>query len=170
MTSCRATTVPASRLEFGPSDWEAMLAHLRRQGAGVRESGGLLLGKVEEGRRVVREFLPYEQLQADALQEDFVQLSAASFAKVWDRCRQTHLAVVADVHTHRYGAGQSLSDARNPMVALRGHLALIVPNFAQGQLRLDDIGLYAYRGSHRWDRYRGAIVAELISLTKESSS
>jgi hypothetical protein len=138
----------APLLELSPALWQTTLAHLRQQGAGVRESGGFLLGKVQRDRRIATHFLPYEQLQHDALQADFVH----------------DLDVAADVHTHRYGAGQSRSDSENPMLAIAGHLALIVPHFAQGPVHLEEVGLYLYQGAHRWQRFRGPPVTTLITF------
>lgn len=155
----------APRLEVSPGLWAAILTHLREQGAGVRESGGFLLGQVHNGVRKVTRFLPYEELQADALQTDFVHLSSASFSRLWDYCATNALEVVADVHTHRFGAGQSRSDSENPMLAIAGHVALIIPDFAQGPVGLEQIGLYVYQGAHRWTRYRGASVARVMTFT-----
>ncbi|MGE4335130.1 MAG: hypothetical protein AB7E55_04035 [Pigmentiphaga sp.] len=164
MTCCKAMGMTVPLLELSTVLWESTLMHLRQEGAGVRESGGFLLGTVQSDVRVATHFLPYEHLQSDALQADFVQLSAASFSRLWDYCAGQALEVVADVHTHRYGAGQSRSDSENPMLALAGHLALIIPNFAQGPVQLEDLGLYVYQGSHRWQRFRGPQVAQLIRL------
>ncbi|OOW83423.1 hypothetical protein Xvtw_16525 [Xanthomonas campestris pv. vitiswoodrowii] len=154
-------------LEFRQRLWEELLAHLRRQGGGVRESGAFLLGHKSEAMRTVTAFLPYEQLQVDALQGDYVSLNAASFAKLWELCGKKGLSVVADVHTHRFGAGQSRSDRENPMIALRGHVALIVPNFAQGDRGFQDVGIYIYQGGHRWLSLAGSDVAQRIRLTGE---
>lgn len=159
----------APLLELAPALWTAILAHLRQQGAGVRESGGFLLGRVRNGVRVVTGFLPYEQLQSDALHADFVHLSGASFSRLWDYCATHGLEVVADVHTHRYGAGQSRSDSENPMLAIAGHIALIVPDFAQGPVGLEHLGLYVYQGAHRWTRYRGPTVARVMTCTTPES-
>ena len=154
----------APLLELSPALWQATLAHLRQQGAGVRESGGFLLGKVQRDRRVATHFLPYEQLQHDALQADFVHLSAASFGRLWAYCADHDLDVVAAGHPPRYGAGHSRSDSDNPMLAIAGHLALIVPHFAQGPVHLEDVGLYLYQGAHRWQRFRGPPVTTLITF------
>ena len=78
-----------------------------------------------------------------------MQLEAASCAKLWEVCRAEGLSVVADMHTRPAGPGQSSSDRTNPMVALRGHVALIVPRFATGNPRPRSLGLYVYEGSHR---------------------
>lgn len=165
MNFFKAATMSATLLEVPAQLWAALIQHLRYQGAGVRESGAFLLGHKAERGRVVSKVLPYEQLQADALQDDYVELTAASFAKLWDLCRHEGLSVVADVHTHRLGSGQSRSDRANPMVALAGHVAFIVPQFAQGNVRLQDLGMYVYEGNHKWAAFSGSDVARLVRLT-----
>lgn len=165
MSFFRAATMSAPLLEMPAALWTALIGHLRKQGGGHRESGAFLLGHKTDAGRVATRFLPYEQLQADALQGDYVQLKAASFAKLWEVCRAEGLSVVADVHTHPAGPGQSRSDRTNPMVALKGHIALIVPRFATGNPRPCDLGLYVYEGSHRWVSYSRSDVEHLLRLT-----
>ena len=165
MNFFKAATTPAPLLEVPAQLWSALIQHLRHQGAGIRESGGFLLGHKTDSGRIVTSVLPYERLQANALHNDYVELTATSFAKLWSFCRQEGLSVVADVHTHRLGASQSRSDRTNPMVALAGHIAFIVPRFAQGNVRLQDLGMYVYQGDHRWITYSGSDVARLVRLT-----
>jgi len=170
MNFFRAATMSAPLLELPTALWTDLIAHLRQQGGGVRESGAFLLGHKTDTGRVVTRFLPYEQLQADALQGDYVQLEAASFAKLWEVCRAEGMSVVADVHTHPAGSGQSRSDRANPMVAVRGHIALIVPRFATGNPRPRDIGLYVYEGNHQWASYAHSDVERLLRLTEVGGS
>jgi proteasome lid subunit RPN8/RPN11 len=169
MTFFTAVTTPAPRLEAPAALWASLLQHLRMQGSGVRESGAFLLGRKDMGRRAVTAVVPYEQLQADALHDDYVSLSAESFAKLWAHCREQNLSVVADIHTHRFGAGQSRSDRANPMVAQPGHIAFIVPHFAQGSISLADLGMYIYLGNHRWISHAGAAVTRLVRLSGGAS-
>lgn len=156
--------MPASQLEFPAALWIGLIDHLRQQGRGIRESGAFLLGTKSGDRRWVKGYLPYEELQADALNEDYVSLSAASFSKLWTVCQEHSMSVVADVHTHRFGPQQSRSDRANPMVALAGHLAIIVPQFAQGVVRLEDIGIHQYQGSHQWESRFGEQVSQIIQM------
>lgn len=165
MTFFKAATMPASLLEVPASLWAELMAHLRAQGAGVRESGAFLLGRKTDAGRVVLRFVPYEQLQPDAFSNDYVALKADSFAKLWEVCRAAGMTVVADVHTHPLGPGQSRSDRMNPMVALKGHIALIVPRFAEGNPRPRDLGFYVYQGNHQWASYSGSDVGRLLRLT-----
>ncbi len=159
MNFFKVAIMSAPLLEISAPLWEQLIVHLRNQGDGVRESGAFLLGQKTDTGRVATHFLPYELLQADALHDDYVSLTAASFSKLWDLCRTENVSVVADVHTHRFGPGQSQSDKANPMVALKGHIALIVPRFAQGKIRPEDLGLYVYQGSHVWVSHSGANVS-----------
>jgi hypothetical protein len=69
---------------------------------------------------------------------------------LWDICRQTGLKVVADVHVHPFGYGQSDIDQANPLIPHAGHLALILPDFAQGNILPGGIGIYEYRGGADW--------------------
>lgn len=165
MTFFKAATMSAPLLESSTQLWANLIEHLRLQGAGIRESGAFLLGRKTETGRLLTRFLPYEQLQVDALHDDYVALTAASFAKLWELCRADGLTVVGDVHTHRFGAGQSRSDCTNPMVALAGHIALIVPRFAQGKVRRQDLGMYVYEGNHQWATFSGSDVTHLLRLT-----
>lgn len=166
MNFFKAATMSAPLLELPVGLWADLIEHLRLRGDGVRESGAFLLGRKTDAGRVVMRFLPYEQLQADALHDDYVALTSASFAKLWELCRADGVTVVGDVHTHRLGAGQSRSDRTNPMVAVAGHIAFIVPRFAQGKVRLQDLGMYVYEGSHRWATFSGSDVLRLVRLTE----
>ena len=167
MNYCKAATMPAHLLDVPVQLWVELIEHLRIQGGGVRESGAFLLGYKCEGGRVVTRFLPYEQLQADALHEDYVAFTAGSFARLWELCRADGLTIVADVHTHRHGAGQSPSDRSNPMIAVAGHIAFIVPRFAQGRVHLQDLGMYVYEGSHQWVAHSGPDVQRLVRLSRD---
>ena len=75
---------------------------------------------------------------------------APAFARLWTLCRERKLTVIGDVHTHPGPAHQSGLDRTNPMVARAEHVAIIVPNFAASPIDLDRLGIYEYRGNHRW--------------------
>ena len=60
------------------------------------------------------------------------------------------LTVVADVHVHPDGSGQSDSDRAHPMISRAGHIALILPRFAVAPQPRRDVGLYRYEGAKRW--------------------
>ncbi len=54
------------------------------------------------------------------------------------------------------GSGrQSGADRDHPMIATPGHIALIVPGFAQSLVGARELGVYEYLGGHRWQCYDG---------------
>ena len=100
-------------------------------GLGRRESGAFLLGSRRGVRRRIERFVYYDDLDPHALDSGIVDLDGAAFGALWSLCRSTGLSVVADVHTHPDRAFFSGTDRANPMIAELGHLALVLPTYAQ---------------------------------------
>jgi len=143
----RELIFPPRQLNCRRSLW--LLAVLRERGRGTRESGGFLLGRRSGGSRIVVSFLPYDDVDPKALR-GIIVFDGAKMDTVWELCRRRGLEVVADVHTHPGGFGQSQTDRDNPMIPEVGHVALIVPNFADNTYLPGGIGIYEYRGRRRW--------------------
>lgn len=131
--------------------WWWLFRQLRRRGGAVRESGGFLLGERRGDEAIVRRLVFYDDIYPGALATGIVRLSGHAMNAVWQTCADTGLEVLADIHTHPGGSGQSQSDQEHPMVASKGHLALIAPQFARRTFDLAGIGIYRYRGSKRWE-------------------
>ncbi|UPJ68530.1 Mov34/MPN/PAD-1 family protein [Bradyrhizobium sp. 191] len=129
--------------------WLDTLALLRERGRGHRESGGFLLGRRVDGLRTIESFLPYDDVDPHALR-GAILFDGSKMDVVWDLCRREGLEVVADIHTHPAGVGQSQTDRENPMIPEVGHVALIVPNFADRVYFPGDIGIYEYCGRRQW--------------------
>jgi hypothetical protein len=74
-----------------------------------------------------------------------------AYGRLWEFCREHNVEVLADVHTHP-GAyiQQSKIDQDNPLVAQRGHIAIIVGHYAQDRASLRDVGIYEYGGDAGW--------------------
>lgn len=162
----RATTSrgPQPRLSIAPPVWDQLLTQLRERGGGVRESGAFLLGRGEGAEREVTKFVLYDDLDPDCLAEGYVHFDGRYYGRLWEICAREALSVVGDVHTHPGGAGQSESDRTHPMVSIAGHIALIVPNYAQAPIAAEDVGVYVYRGRHRWLAYRGRRTAKVLFI------
>jgi len=129
--------------------WRHVLRELRERGGGRRESGGFLLGKQHGSEAVLSAFLPYDAIDPKALR-GAILFDGSRMDQVWAECRRLGLDVIADVHTHPAGFGQSGIDQANPMMPERGHVALIVPNFADGLYLPGSIGIYEFRGAGKW--------------------
>lgn len=150
MIYCKAMNSLPKPLEFAPGIWSALMDDLRQRGRGRRESGAFLLAETDRGDRVVRAWLPYDVLASESLAYAYVRLESDAFSRLWAWCAEHRAEVVADVHTHPSGPRQSVSDRAHPMLALRGHVALIVPWFAQRNPQPFDCSFNVYLGDRRW--------------------
>jgi proteasome lid subunit RPN8/RPN11 len=134
--------------------WRNLLFELRGRGGGERESGAFLLGK--PGTRQISSLICYDDLDKAALETGIITFHAVGFVRLWEFCQQQGLKVLADVHTHPTDwTGQSESDKTHPMVAVRGHIALILPDFAAPNLLpFNGASVYEYLGSHKWKTHK----------------
>ncbi len=164
VTTSRA---PQPSLRIRTMLWEQILQGLRDRGGSVRESGAFLLGTGEGAERTATGFILYDDLDPNCLNEGYVRFDGRYYGHLWERCARDALSVVADVHTHPHGSGQSHSDRTHPMMSISGHIALIVPNFAHGPVSTTDVGVYVYRGRHRWRTYRGRRAAKVLHIQTE---
>ncbi len=130
--------------------WWRLNRDLKWRGRGRRESGAFLLGR--NGTRKVSHFIPYDELDPTAFDTGIIVFHGEGLVPLWEFCRSRKMRVLADVHTHPgEWTEQSGSDSAHPMVAQRGHIALIVPYFAQRRFpSLAGVGIHEYSGDHRW--------------------
>jgi len=157
MSFCIAQTInrlfaPRHELSCSWLLWRRLVKRLRERGRGeTRESGAFLLGVAPQGgpARIV-DFVLYDDLDPHSLDTGIVRFDGKYFGKLWTMCRERGLTVVADVHVHPGGSGQSASDRAYPMVSQSGHLALILPDFARQPISRDRIGIYRYLGGGEW--------------------
>jgi proteasome lid subunit RPN8/RPN11 len=159
--------VPAAstRLTISRRHWRRLMRDLAARGHGIRESGAFLLARPDEAPPKVRSWVLFDEIDPDCL-NGAVSIRGQAFTRLWAICRERGLRVVADVHTHGGpSVAQSSIDAANPMIAQRGHVALIAPNFARRRPRPQEVGLHIYRGDHEWDAVYGADAAALLRLT-----
>ncbi|MCB0165005.1 MAG: hypothetical protein KDI79_12310 [Anaerolineae bacterium] len=151
----RACIAPKYQLSCSSKLWQQGLTELRHRGQGRRESGAFLLGQQYGQRRVITQFVFYDDLDPACLDTGIVIFNGAGYGPLWEECRSTRLSVVADIHTHPGLARQSSADQRHPMIATSGHIALIVPDFAQRLVSPNELGVYQYLGEHQWRNLSG---------------
>lgn len=82
-----------------------------------------------------------------------MEFNGHKFGKVWEVCKTLDMDIVADVHVHPAGYGQSPSDQENPMKLEAGHLAIILPDYAKGYQNPGEFGIYEYLGQRRWTNH-----------------
>src|SRR5713226_6078851 len=164
-------TIWASRrdkalLRFTRRTWSQLMLELRRRGQGHKESGAFLLGRPLDPHRRVRKSVYLDDLDPECLQGG-IKFNGLAYSALWNVCEKCGLTVVGDIHTHP-GAFvmQSAIDADNPMIAQRGHVALIVPHLATRTVRALDVGVHLYDGSDGWTSWIGNEAADRISIGK----
>jgi proteasome lid subunit RPN8/RPN11 len=155
----RAFAAPEYRLSCSADVWAAGIRELRRRTEGHHESGAFLLGETDGPRRRILKFVYYDDLDPHSLDTGIVVFDGAGYGPLWEMCRREHLTVVADIHVHPGIARQSESDRMHPMIAKKGHIALIAPDFAVGECLSRDLGIYEYDGGYEWT-YRCGPAAE----------
>jgi proteasome lid subunit RPN8/RPN11 len=146
----RVWLAPEHKLSCPKRLWRQIVAELDRRGRRRHEAGAFLLGIERNGRKEVESVVFYDDLDPNAYASGVCILHGDAFAKLWSHCRETGVTVVADVHTHPGAGFQSDSDRANPMVARRGHIAIILPNFARWPIHQGGLGIYEYCGQHQW--------------------
>jgi len=132
--------------------WHRLLRDLRARGELRGESGAFVLGNREGSIDRARSYVPYDELDPHAIESGIIRFSSEGYSHLWNVCRVRGQRVVADVHTHPADrVEQSNSDQAHPMIPERGHLALIVPRFAQTtSWTLRAVGQHEYLGGSRW--------------------
>jgi proteasome lid subunit RPN8/RPN11 len=155
--------VSSSLLEIRREVWNRLVDDLARTGKGTRESGAFLLGASEQ-RRVVTDYLLYHEVAPESQHVDYVLLRGPDMARVWEECERRELFVIADVHTHPGAPAQSRSDRHHPIICIPGHVALIIPRFAQGLVPIDSLGLHRFLGSGCWESWFGPDVTSRLQL------
>jgi len=163
LTSIWRLFAPPPELSIPAPIWSDLLNGLRSRGSNIRESGAFLLGSPGQPRRV-SSIVFYDEIDPHAFDTGIIVIDGACMADLWAICRRSGLAVVADVHTHPGGAGQSVSDRRHPMIAEPGHVAMIIPDFAAHPVQLKAVGLYRYRGNFDWDRITSRLLRPSLKI------
>jgi hypothetical protein len=135
--------------------WNAGVEELaKRTLGGRRESGAFLLGTYRgDGSRDIVEFVFYDDVDPAALDTGIVTIRQTALPRLWEICRARRFGVVADIHVHPLGYGQSSSDQANPVMPRAGHIALILPNFARGRPEPGSIGMFEFHGDGVWGEY-----------------
>ncbi len=146
--------------------WRHLILELRRRGQGCCESGAFLLAPQNSAGNRVTSFICYDDLDPNAYEGGAIVFHAVGHAALWEHCRKNGLRVLADVHTHPGSyIRQSPIDRRNPMIPLQGHIALIVPNFANTPWwTLGSAGVYQYLGNFKWRNHAHADGTQPVKL------
>ena len=136
--------------------WAGLIGDLHCRGRGRRETGAFLMGSSEAPNPDVVSYICYDDLDPKALTHGIVEFHRVGFSNLWDICKKRRLKVIADVHTHPTAdVRQSYIDKAHPMVPVRGHVALIMPNFGNtSRWSLAPVGIHRFQGGGQWESFK----------------
>jgi hypothetical protein len=136
--------------------WKKLIKELKTRGKSKRETGAFLLGNRHENN--ITGFICYNDLDPGAFDSGIIIFNGDGYIPLWEHCLINNLKVLADVHTHPGSwTSQSGSDMQHPMIAVKGHIALIVPNFATNQKQLlNGVGIHEFLGNREWKEWKHA--------------
>lgn len=131
--------------------WFKLIAGLGKRGQGTRESGGFLMGKPEK-RKVVKVVF-YDQFDENVSDSGIIKFKGG--AVFFEYLANEKLEVLADIHSHPTSdTRQSDSDKEHPMIRLKGHIAIIAPNYAKNLFIFPkDCSVYGYLGNFEWKKF-----------------
>jgi proteasome lid subunit RPN8/RPN11 len=145
--------------------WNSMVTELGRRGSGTRESGAFLLANRSGDRSTVTRVIYLDDLDPACLTGG-IEFDGLAYSKLWDICGAEQRVVIADVHTHPASqVHQSPIDAENPMVAQKGHVALIVPYYAMRAVQPGEVGVHRYDG-RGWQTWTGKDAAQRLFIRR----
>jgi proteasome lid subunit RPN8/RPN11 len=147
--------------------WINLIYDLRKRGNGTRESGAFLLGSHSADMDKIKKYICYDDLDPHALDKGFVILKSTGFSALWDYCRKYDLEILGDIHTHPGKiARQSETDRVNPMISEKGHIALILPEYARAWCWfMQNIAVYEYVGAYTWRDWTGNARTHRVQLS-----
>lgn len=161
----RRLLAPQHKLSMSPAKWRELCANLRERGNNrSQESGAFLLGRRDGDTARISDFVLYDDLDPNCLKTGIVRFDGRYFGALWDLCEKRGLSVVADIHVHPGRSDQSASDQNHPMISQAGHIALILPRFADEPVLVPDTGVYRYLGGKKWDRIAPSARAKFLHI------
>lgn len=153
-------------LRLDRDTWHGLVRELDRRGRRRRESGAFLLAAASGDPRVVTRIVYFDDLDPACL-KGHIHIVGTAFSKLWDTCEAEGLRVAGDVHTHPGpDVAQSSIDADSPAIARAGHVALILPNLAAGDVRPSSVGIHLYRGNAGWRSWFGPAAAVRLDIRR----
>jgi proteasome lid subunit RPN8/RPN11 len=158
----RAFSGRTARLRLGRKQWQEMISELAERGAGERESGAFLIASRLGDGKTIKKVAYLDDLDPNCLIGG-IHFHREGYAKLSALCNDVNGRVIADVHTHPGSwVGQSATDQSNPMISRPGHIALVVPRYAEGRCLPEGVGFHEYRGCDGWQSITGKKVRDLI--------
>jgi proteasome lid subunit RPN8/RPN11 len=140
-----------NHISISISLWYKLTKGLRIRGNGIRESGAFLVGKPEIS--TVTNVVFYDEFDKTVSKSGIIEFKGAK--AFYEYLAKEGLEVKADIHTHpTSNTNQSYSDKTHPMIRVKGHIAIIAPNYAKDFFLLPKhCSIYEYQGDYKWMKF-----------------
>jgi proteasome lid subunit RPN8/RPN11 len=142
--------------------WYKLTKGLRSRGKGIRESGAFLVGKPD--LNTVTNIVFYDEFDKNVSESGIIEFKGAK--AFYEYLAKEGLEVKADIHSHpTSNTNQSYSDMTHPMIRVKGHIAIIAPNYAKDFFLLPKhCSLYEYQGDYKWMKFERKNLPILLNL------
>lgn len=142
--------------------WIQLVTGLRNRTKGIKESGAFLLIRPNSER--INKVVFYDQFDKSVSDSGIIQFKGGR--KLYLYLAENNLEVFADIHTHPTNdTAQSNSDKNNPMIRIKGHIAIIAPNYASRLFLMPkDCSLYEYDTGFNWRKISSSTIPIKIKI------
>lgn len=148
--------------------WNETINGLRMRGNGERETACVWAGHRGESEHKVLEVVFLDDLAGVISRELNHRVTMSAIDILFKYLKDKKLSIVADLHTHPHDwVGLSWVDKEHPLEYRMGFLMIVLPNYACGDVSLDNIGVHEYEGDAKWRELLPSKVKQGI-IIKES--
>lgn len=134
--------------------WSATWEGLRARSAGVRESACVWLGTRSNEIEQAVEIVFMDDLPGVIALPRYHRTSREAVLAMLQHARARGLKIVCDIHTHpRTWVDLSEIDQEHPIEYRVGLIALVLPDYGQGAVAIDRVGIHEYVGDGQWCRH-----------------
>jgi proteasome lid subunit RPN8/RPN11 len=138
-------------IKISESLWQSTWSGLSQRGQGRRESACVWAGERFADRWVVHDVVFLDDLPGVHGGRLHHCTTRPAVAALLSRLRSAGWQIVADVHTHpRDWVDLSPVDRQHPIEHRIGLVAIVLPHYGRGPIRLESVGVHEYQGSYRW--------------------
>ncbi len=138
-------------IEISLYHWYKLLTGLKLRAKGIQESGAFLLSN--RNSKDVKSIAFYDTFDPTVSDSGIIQFEGG--VKFYEFLAENNLEVLADIHTHPgKNTQQSVLDKTNPMIRLKGHIAIIAPDYCKSVfIKPRDCSVYKYLGEFKWHKF-----------------
>lgn len=113
--------------------------------------------------RTVQKVVYFDDVDPNAYHDRAITFDTTRLGVVYDICESEGLSIVGDIHVHPAEAFLSPIDAANPVVAVAGHVGIILPYSGRYQIP-EQIAVHTLDASGNWQSIPPGQVASFLGI------